>query len=144
MIELKNDLTQNEKNPYFSITHDVEVSVRPQFIDSQVNGVNNLYVWAYHVKISNKSDKALQLIARYWKIIDENGMIEEVSGEGVIGEKPTLSPDAFFEYSSGVHLKTSSGIMLGHYKMRDEDDEVIEVKIPAFSLDVPNSKQTTN
>lgn len=129
---------------YKFITHDIEVTVRPEYVDSQIGLTGDVYVWAYHVKIENKSNDTIQLINRYWKIVDSKGGLQEVSGEGAVGEKPILIPNSSFSYTSGVHLRCHSGIMSGYYTMKKSDGELFQVKIPSFSLDVPNLKDTIN
>ncbi len=129
---------------YISSTNDIEIKVMSEYVNSQYGALNSLYIWAYHVTIANKSDKIVQLISRYFRIIDEKGNIQEVNGEGVVGEKPILAPQTNFRYSSGVHLKYPSGIMYGHYEMQLENGEKFNVKIPAFSLDVPAIRGTIN
>ena len=63
--------------------------------------------------------------------------MQEVRGEGVVGEQPVLSPGEAFEYTSGVPLSTPSGIMVGAYVMETTDGESFTVAVPAFSLDSP-------
>ena len=130
---------------YRSNTNGVEVIVRPEYIDCKINdNGSGFFIWSYHIDIENKSNDILQLISRYWKIIDEDGLIREISGSGAIGEHPILAPNDSFKYSSGVQLRYSSGIMSGHYKMKRSDGKIINIKIPAFSLDVPNIKSVIN
>ena len=132
------------KRSYLSNTNGVEVSVYPEFIDSQVSAVGSLFVWVYHVKIENKSSEDLRLINRHWKIIDEKGVVQEIDGEGVVGEKPLIAMNGNFQYSSGVHLRHPSGIMTGNYKMQKNNGETFDAKIPAFSLDIPSIKVRIN
>ena len=139
----KDQITINS-DLYVSTTNGVEVAVRPEFLDSQSSLIGEVFVWAYHVRIENKSNDTVQLISRYWKIVDARGLVQEVSGEGAVGEKPILPPGGVFEYTSGVHLRFHSGIMSGHYTMKKATGEFFEVKIPAFSLDTPNLKDTIN
>lgn len=147
-MTLKTDIFINADNGgpglYVSNTNGVEVTVRPEYVDSQTSLLGDIFIWAYHVKIENKSSDTIQLVSRYWKIVDEKGGIQEISGEGAVGEKPILIPNANFQYTSGVHLRYHSGIMSGHYNMKKSSGEFFEVKIPAFSLDVPNLKDTIN
>ncbi len=110
-ISLDVIVSEDNAHQYILNTNDIEIKVRAEYVDSQYGALNNLYIWAYHVRIENKSDKIIQLISRYWRIIDEKGNIQEVNGEGVAGEKPILAPQANFSYSSGVHLKYPSVIM---------------------------------
>ena len=129
---------------YKSKTSGIEVLVSPEYVDSQINKNGSFFVWAYHVEIENKSSETLQLVNRYWKIIDENGVIQEISGLGAVGEQPILAPNDHFKYSSGVHLRHPSGIMSGHYGMKRPNGEIINVEIPAFSLDVPGIQSIIN
>ncbi len=131
-------------SPYVSTTSDIEITVRPEFVDSQFSSAGSLYVWIYHVRIDNYSSETIKLINRYWKIIDEKGTIQEVNGEGVVGEQPTILPNNSFQYESGVHLRYPSGIMTGHYQMQRADGTTFNVKIPTFSLDIPNAKLVIN
>ncbi len=130
---------------YSASTENIEVSVWPEFLDSKSSVIGDLFVWAYHVRIDNRSDKSVQLISRYWRIIDEQGVVQEVKGDGVIGEQPTIAPGGSYQYSSGVHLRYPSGIMNGRYEMKNiSDQKNFEVEIPTFSLDVPTIKGVVN
>ncbi len=131
--------------PYVATTDNIEITVWPEFIDSKSSAVGNLFIWAYHVRIDNKGNDSVKLINRYWRIIDEQGIVQEVNGEGVVGEQPIIAPSSAYQYSSGVHLRYPSGIMTGHYQMKNiASDEIFNVKIPTFSLDVPSIKSVIN
>jgi len=80
----------------------------------------------------------VQLVSRHWKIVDANGRTEEVKGPGVVGEQPVLHHGERFEYTSGVPLKTPSGLMSGTYQMITEDGDDFDAVVPAFSLDAPS------
>ena len=79
----------------------------------------------------------MQLVNRYWKIIDANGTLQEVRGKGVVGEQPILLPGEKYEYTSGTPLTTSSGFMEGSYEMQNDHGDKFYVEIPKFSLDYP-------
>jgi ApaG protein len=130
--------------PYVATTKDVQITVWPEFIDSKSSIVGDIFIWAYHVRIDNNSLEQIKLVNRYWKIIDERGIIQEISGEGVIGEQPLIKVGTHYQYSSGVHLRYHSGIMTGHYQMQKPNGEVFNVAIPTFSLDVPSIKPVIN
>ena len=102
------------------------------------------YLWAYKVIIKNNSEHTVKLISRHWKIFDSNGSYREVKGKGVVGEQPVLEPGQEFEYTSGTPLKTTSGMMHGSYLMQNFEGEEFEVKIPPFSLDIPDRNKTLN
>lgn len=124
---------------YSSTTHNVTVSVEPTYLDDESAPDKNMFVWAYTVRIENKGEEILQLRTRHWKITDERGRVQEVKGPGVVGEQPVLKPGESFEYTSGTPLNTPSGIMAGVYAMETTDGRIIDVDIPAFSLDAPGA-----
>ncbi len=130
--------------PYIATTRDVQITVWPEFIDSKSSALGELFIWAYHVRVDNQSSDSIKLTNRYWRIIDEKGVVQEVNGEGVIGEQPSIAAGSSYQYSSGVHLRYHSGIMTGHYQMQKTDGEIFNVKIPTFSLDVPSIKSVIN
>jgi ApaG protein len=139
-------LSQGLANKSYSVSTDnINVTVWPEFIDSKSSLIGDLFVWAYHVRIDNGRDNAVQLLSRYWRIIDEKGAVQEVNGEGVVGDQPVIASGGTYQYSSGVHLRYPSGIMMGKYHMKKiNDDDVFEVTIPNFSLDVPSIKNVIN
>jgi ApaG protein len=123
---------------YQAVTRDIEVMVEPFYLEDRSDPADNLYVWAYRITIDNQSDEFVQLLSRYWHITDGNGRVEEVRGEGVVGEQPELNPGDSDQYTSGCPLPTPSGIMVGRYEMETRGGESFEVAIPAFSLDSPH------
>lgn len=141
--EIVDSLGTNQ--PYTLITSDVLITVWPEFVDSKSSIIGDLYIWAYHVRIDNKRNEAIQLVNRYWRIIDEQGIVQEVNGEGVVGEQPIIAAGASYQYSSGVHLRYPSGIMTGKYQMKKTvGGEIFDVAIPTFSLDVPTITNVIN
>jgi ApaG protein len=125
---------------YKIATNKIEVSVRPEFInDNFTSDDHGLFFWRYFIKIKNNSSKTIQIINRYWKIINQDGSIEEISGSGVVGKQPVLVPQLEFEYDSQVHLKYPCAIMGGHYEAQMDCGKIFKVKIPSFSLDVPGA-----
>ncbi len=131
-------------NVYEATTHDVRVRVQPQFLLEESTPEKDYFFWAYTVEITNLGTETMQLRTRYWNITDANGKLEEVRGDGVVGEEPLLKPGASFSYTSGCPLKTSSGIMKGSYQMETGDDQMVDIDIPPFSLDSPFTKQIVN
>ncbi|MCG6857492.1 MAG: Co2+/Mg2+ efflux protein ApaG [Salaquimonas sp.] len=129
---------------YRQETRQISVSVLPVYIDERSSPQESRYFWAYQVTIENRGDTSVQLLSRYWHIVDANGEIEEVRGPGVVGEQPVLGPGDCFEYTSGCPLTTPSGFMRGSYTMADEDGNRFDVAIPAFSLDLPDASTVLN
>lgn len=118
--------------------------MEPFFLEERSDRDEDQYFWAYRVTIVNRSETAVKLLSRYWRIIDDTGHVEEVRGPGVVGEQPELNPGDSFQYTSGCPLTTPSGFMAGHYTMRAADNERFDVEIPAFSLDLPGETPTVN
>lgn len=129
---------------YRAITRNIEVSVKPFFLEDRSDPGEGRYFWAYRITIANKSDRFAKLLSRYWRITDGNGRTEEVRGPGVVGEQPELNPGDSYQYTSGCPLSTPSGFMVGRYTMEDESGGTFEVDIPAFSLDMPGTARSLN
>ena len=134
-----------QEKPYVATTRNIEVSVWPEFIYNKTSQSGELFIWAYQIRIKNKSSETIKLLSRYWRTIDECGNIQEVEGEGVVGVKPIITTNNTYQYSSGIHLKYPSGIMSGKYYIENTSNkEIFEIKIPNFSLDIPSSKTILN
>lgn len=118
--------------------YDIKVSARTGYISDQSEPVRNRYVFAYTITIENIGAVAAQLISRHWIITDALGQVQEVRGEGVIGEQPVIAPGARYEYTSGAVLETPVGTMQGSYQMVGDDGVGFEASIPMFRLAVPN------
>ena len=129
---------------YKSRTDDIEVTVEPRFMADRSDPGAGRYFWAYTVLIANHGVRTVQLVARHWRITDASGRLEEVRGEGVVGEQPVLKRGERFKYTSGCPLTTPSGFMAGAYKMVDESGNAFDVEIPAFSLDTPDTGRSLN
>lgn len=129
---------------YSAVTRNISVTVQPFYLADQSDPGQGRYVWGYRVTIDNQSDHRVKLLSRYWHITDGAGKIEVVRGAGVVGEQPELDPGDSYQYTSGCPLSTPSGIMVGRYTMRNARDEMFDVDIPAFSLDLPGTKRTVN
>lgn len=130
--------------PYSATTQGITVEVEPIYLPEQSEPALGHYLWAYRVRITNTSAATVQLRERYWRITDAHGLVQEVRGEGVVGEQPVLASGQSFEYTSGTTLGTPSGIMVGHYTMypQDETTPPFNVAIPAFSLDADSRNLT--
>ncbi|MCW9035271.1 MAG: Co2+/Mg2+ efflux protein ApaG [Rhodospirillales bacterium] len=124
---------------FSAITRCINISVQPMYLEDESDPEQNRYIWAYHVIISNQGLETVQLLTRYWKIVNAAGQVHEVRGDGVIGEQPVLEPGQTFEYTSGTPLSTPSGFMGGSYEMENSNGERFDIEIPSFSLDSPES-----
>ncbi|HEX9585194.1 MAG TPA: Co2+/Mg2+ efflux protein ApaG [Gammaproteobacteria bacterium] len=116
----------------------IEVSARSTFVRDQSVPDEDKYVFAYTVTIRNTGTVAAQLKTRHWIITDAKGNIQEVRGEGVVGEQPHLSPGESFRYTSAAMLETPVGTMHGSYQMTADDGTEFVAPIPPFGLALPN------
>ncbi|MGD8380085.1 MAG: Co2+/Mg2+ efflux protein ApaG [Gammaproteobacteria bacterium] len=117
--------------------HHIDVDVTSSYVAAQSEPDNQRYVFTYTITITNTGAVAAQLMTRRWTITDANGQVQEVSGEGVVGEQPHLEPGQAFRYSSGAVLETPVGAMEGSYQMVSDDGEEFDAPIRPFTLAVP-------
>lgn len=117
--------------------YELRIQVATQYVDDQSEPDIDRYVFAYTITIKNLSNVPAQLLSRHWLITDANGKVQEVSGDGVVGEQPKLDPGETFRYSSGAILETPVGAMQGSYRMQADDGIDFDAPIPAFTLAVP-------
>lgn len=115
------------------------VAATPYFIAEQSVPEQDRYVFAYTITIVNEGTVPAQLLERHWLITDSNGKIQEVCGEGVIGEQPYLKPGESFRYTSGAILETPVGTMQGQYTMRSDEGDDFAASIPQFTLSIPRT-----
>ncbi|WP_077147322.1 Co2+/Mg2+ efflux protein ApaG [Sphingopyxis sp. KK2] len=123
--------------PYAETTGSMTVRVAVSYLPEQSHPSLGRWFWAYHVRIENHGETAVQLINRHWRIVDGHGLVSEVEGEGVVGEQPIIQPGGAFDYVSGCPLSTPEGSMIGSYDMEREDGEHMLIAIPQFSLTMP-------
>lgn len=118
-------------------TNGVIVRVAVSFLPEQSEPDRGRWFWAYHIRIENESDHAVQLLTRRWVITDGRGMRHMVEGEGVVGEQPLIEPGASFDYVSGCPLTTPTGHMQGSYQMISAGGDEFDAAIPKFALIAP-------
>jgi ApaG protein len=117
--------------------NNIQIGVKTQYIEEQSNPDQDYYVFAYTITIINKGDQAAKLLNRHWIITDSNQKVQEVRGEGVVGEQPHLKPGEQFVYTSGTMLETSIGTMRGSYEMQSDDGSLFDASIDEFVLSTP-------
>ena len=123
--------------PHSSTTRDITVRVSVSYLPEQSEPAKGRWFWAYHIRIENGGERAVQLVSREWIISDGRGAQHEVRGEGVVGEQPVLEPGGSFDYVSGCPLTTPTGSMEGQYQMVAADGSNFGVEIPRFALISP-------
>ncbi len=119
---------------YEATTDTIKVIVRPLYLDGQTDVMSGRFVFGYFVRIENEGVREVQLLRRHWIISDGRGKVEEVEGEGVVGEQPVILPGGAHEYNSYCVLNTFEGSMEGTYLMQRENGERFKVMIPRFNL----------
>lgn len=117
--------------------HHITVTSRVSFIPDQSDAASGRYVFAYTMTITNTGTLAAQLVSRHWIITDAEGQVQEVKGDGVVGEQPALNPNESFEYTSGTAIATPVGTMRGSYRMVGRDGVEFDAPIPEFTLSIP-------
>lgn len=119
--------------------HNIHIDVETDYIPEQSLPEANRYVYTYTITLRNDGNVPARLMTRHWVINHANGKVDEVRGEGVIGEQPYLRPGEGFRYTSGTILETPYGDMNGSYQMLADDGVEFDAEIPAFSLTMPNT-----
>jgi ApaG protein len=117
--------------------HRIAVDVETAYVEEQSDPRDKRYVFAYTITIRNEGGQPAKLLTRHWIITDSNGKVQEVRGDGVVGEQPHLRPGQGFRYSSGAVLETPVGTMHGSYQMVADDGEHFDAPIAPFRLAIP-------
>ena len=122
-----------------SDTYNIQVEVETQYIEEQSVPDQDRYIFAYTITIQNNGKLPAKLLSRHWIVTDANNKIQEVKGEGVVGEQPHLQPGENFRYTSGTMLETPVGSMQGSYQMIADDGVEFDADIPIFTLSIPRT-----
>lgn len=116
-----------------------EVEVLTNYIDYQSDPGSERFVFSYTITIHNRGSSPAQLLTRHWIITDANGQVQEVRGDGVVGEQPLIGPGESFRYTSGAVLDTPVGSMHGSYGMMGDDGNAFDAMISPFTLAAPGT-----
>lgn len=119
--------------------HRIDVSAATKYLPDQSQPDRGRYVFAYTITIVNAGTVPARLLTRHWIITDANDKVQEVRGEGVVGQQPYLAPGMSFEYTSGTMIETPVGTMRGSYQMIADDGSTFSAEIPQFTLSVPRT-----
>ena len=115
----------------------IRVDVVTNFVEDQSNPGDGRFVFTYTITIRNEGTVPARLLSRHWIITDAAGALEEVVGDGVVGQQPHLEPGQSFQYTSFCVLRTPLGQMRGTYTMARDDGSRFQVEIAPFALAVP-------
>lgn len=122
-----------------SAAHRIAIETVTHYLAKQSQPEADRYVFAYTITIRNEGNVPAKLLARHWLITDANGQVQEVRGDGVVGEQPYLAPGESFRYTSAAMIATPVGVMRGEYLMVAEDGERFDAEVPAFTLSIPRT-----
>jgi len=117
--------------------NNIEILTSPDYLPDRSDPIKSYYFFSYQIKIVNRSVETIQLLSRYWHIVDGQGRAEDIYGPGVVGKTPILKPNDLFEYTSFCPLPTPLGFMEGSYRMLDESGKEFDVPIERFQLVAP-------
>ena len=134
-----NNLTNDPSAMELNISKGIQVDVDTLYVESESDPDNNRFVFAYTITIRNIGEIPAKLLTRHWIIRDANGKVQEVQGDGVVGEQPHLKPGEGFQYTSGTMLETSMGTMGGSYCLVTDDGEEFKAPIADFLLSAPRT-----
>lgn len=126
-----------------AITKGIKITVSTTFRPDLTQLNKQLYFFNYSVKIENLSTSRVQLLSRYWRIVDSLAPTRIVEGKGIIGEQPVLEPGESHVYTSGCDLSSELGYMEGYYNFvtindKGEQTKQFKVEVPRFHLEYQN------
>lgn len=116
----------------------IHIEVQTRYLEQQSAPQKQSYAFSYTITITNLREEPVKLLSRHWIITDQNGKIEEVEGEGVVGKQPIIEPGGQFQYASGAVINTEIGDMKGSYTLQSSNGETFEAAIPLFVLALPH------
>lgn len=119
--------------------YQVDVSVTTRYLTEQSQPEHNRFAFAYSITVRNNGSLPARLLSRHWVITDGDGHVEEVRGEGVVGQQPLIEAGQSHSYSSGTVMTTRVGTMQGTYQMLAEDGKRFDAVIKPFRLAVPGA-----
>lgn len=122
-----------------SDSSEIKIDVVTRYLPEQSAPAENRFVFAYTITISNRGNAAVRLLSRHWRITDANNRVQEVRGDGVVGEQPLIAPGDTYRYTSGSMLETPVGTMEGSYEMVSVDGQRFNAPIAVFSLAQPGA-----
>lgn len=117
----------------------IEIQVKTRYLPEQSSPEDSRFVFAYTITITNGGEEAVRLLNRHWLITDAHNHIQEVRGEGVVGEQPLIDAGESYQYTSGAMLDTAVGTMEGSYEMISASGRNFIAPIGVFPLAQPGA-----
>jgi ApaG protein len=124
-----------------TLTQGIRIQAAAQYLPQESDPDSNKYFYVYRIRIVNEGTRRARLLSRHWIILDANNHRDDVIGDGVVGQTPSLGPGEFFEYRSYCPLRTGWGTMEGSYTFVRESGESFEARIGRFFL-VPSAQNS--
>jgi len=118
--------------------YSIEVKAEAIYVPAQSSPEQGRYVFAYTITLRNDGLLPARLLSRHWIITDADGSVQEVKGQGVVGEQPYLLPGEQYRYSSAAMISTPIGAMQGSYQMLCDDGQAFDAPIAPFRLSQPH------
>ena len=122
-----------------SLSKFVRITVTTSYLESQSDPEAHRFVFTYSIEIQNTGTETVRLLSRYWHIKDENEKVQEVTGDGVVGQKPVIAPGKAFQYTSAAIINTEIGTMRGSYIMESPTGKQFNTPIAPFLLSTPHT-----
>ena len=117
-----------------TVTEGLRIEAAAQYLPSESDPERGRFIFIYRIRMTNDSDRSMQLKTRSWLIIDADSKREVVQGEGVVGKQPSLAPGETFEYTSYCPLRTDWGTMEGHFNFETEDGLEFNADVGRFYM----------
>ncbi len=116
--------------------HKIRVEVDTSYLAEQSDPKERRYVFSTTITIRNEGSVPARLLTRHWVITDSNGKVQEVRGEGVVGEQPYLKPGqrSVIEWRGAGNSRRRHA---GQLQMVADDGEQFNAPIAAFRLAMP-------
>lgn len=113
------------------VTAGVRVRVRSYLVEQASSPETEDFCFAYHVSIINETNESVTVLSRKWLIEDEDGNRQQVSGQGIVGQQPSIEPGEKYEYMSQARLRSLKGSMHGYYECQKKGGGTIfQVSFP--------------
>jgi len=119
---------------YASKTRNIQITVRPIYLDGKTDIVEGHFSFAYAVAIENQGDDDIQLLRRRWTIRESNGTLHDTEGDVELRAQPVLSPGDEHIYDGSCTLGSFVGTVEGNYLVQGANGEQYRVSVPSFPL----------
>ncbi len=119
---------------YATKTRDIQITVRPIYLDGQTNIVEGHFSFAYAVSIENQGNDDIQLLRRRWTIRESDGTLHDTEGDVELRAQPVLEPGDEHIYDGSCTLGSFEGSVQGNYLVQGANGEQYRVNVPNFTL----------